>query len=349
MDSVPDDYQDIEPEHFEQSVQGLIDTVEGVEGFSKSYTQAQKFLWSCMDSSDAIDYKQRREGMEGILSAVGDGLKAAWEYIEKLFKSIWGFFFGGGSDDSGDTTTAKVKANDKELDEFSEGGTSAESTKKVVSKVKSRAKAIQNDPKSSSSNKSKAKEVEEKIDKLGDSPSSSSVKPLVKEVVDASQVKKEQFSSTMRVIWDRVTGFKDALGKDRKDEIKDADLRQKYLLTFNSSRTEFTWIVSKNWLMDAINSPSLATGKTTQKHITEITSKLGKSKETIKNWKGTLDKELKDIKTQVAGNKNDETLKQKLNDMKVLGSLLLTLRKQYDGYYKELLAASNAVNSFVGA
>lgn len=33
-------------------------------------------------------------GNEGFFSAIGDGLKAAWEYIKKIFKSIWQFFFG---------------------------------------------------------------------------------------------------------------------------------------------------------------------------------------------------------------------------------------------------------------
>lgn len=82
LDSVP------EPEHVELVMDGFIDTVSGNEGF----TQAQHYLEGVLFSNGIIRQHQVG-GTEGILSKIGDGAKAAIEYIKKMFRSIWDFFF----------------------------------------------------------------------------------------------------------------------------------------------------------------------------------------------------------------------------------------------------------------
>lgn len=82
LDSVP------EPEHVEQVMNGFIDTVSGAEGF----TQSQHYLEGVLFSNGIIRQHQVG-GTEGILSSVADGAKAAIEYIKKMFRSIWDFFF----------------------------------------------------------------------------------------------------------------------------------------------------------------------------------------------------------------------------------------------------------------
>lgn len=82
LESVP------EPEHVEQVMNGYIDTVSGAEGF----TQSQHYLEGVLFSNGIIRQHQVG-GTEGILSSVADGAKAAIEYIKKMFRSIWDFFF----------------------------------------------------------------------------------------------------------------------------------------------------------------------------------------------------------------------------------------------------------------
>lgn len=82
LDSVP------EPEHVEQIMDGFIDTVSGAEGF----TQAQHYLEGVLFSNGIIRQHQVG-GTEGVLSSVADGAKAAIEYIKKMFRAIWDFFF----------------------------------------------------------------------------------------------------------------------------------------------------------------------------------------------------------------------------------------------------------------
>lgn len=82
LDSVP------EPDHVELIMDGFIDTVSGSEGFTK----AQHYLEAVLFTNGIIS---RRDigGTEGILSKIGDGAKAAVEYIKKMFRAIWDFFF----------------------------------------------------------------------------------------------------------------------------------------------------------------------------------------------------------------------------------------------------------------
>jgi len=82
LESVP------EPEHVEQVMDGLLDTVSGTEGFTK----AQYYLEGVLYSNGMIRHRDVG-GTEGILSKVGDGVKAAIEYVKKMFRSIWDFFF----------------------------------------------------------------------------------------------------------------------------------------------------------------------------------------------------------------------------------------------------------------
>lgn len=82
LDSVP------EPEHVEQVMDGFIDTVSGNEGF----TRAQHYLEGVLFSNGIISQRQVG-GTEGILSNIADGAKAGIEYIKKMFRAIWDFFF----------------------------------------------------------------------------------------------------------------------------------------------------------------------------------------------------------------------------------------------------------------
>lgn len=82
LESVP------EPEHVELVMNGFIDTVTGAEGFTK----AQHYLEGVLFSNGIIRQHQVG-GTEGILSSVADGAKAGLEYIKKMFRAIWDFFF----------------------------------------------------------------------------------------------------------------------------------------------------------------------------------------------------------------------------------------------------------------
>lgn len=86
-----DDFDTVpEPEHLEFAFQALEDTVAGTE----SLTQAQQYMQSVLLSSGKVTRAQVVTGVEGFFSKIGDGLKAIWEYIQKMFKSIWNWFFG---------------------------------------------------------------------------------------------------------------------------------------------------------------------------------------------------------------------------------------------------------------
>jgi len=159
MDLVEEGYTDIaEQEHFDEILQGAIDTA-GMESLSTAYTRAQIYLYGCMDASDSLSYKQRLAGMEGF---VGDAFSGIWDFIKRVFKAVWGFFFGSGDETveaEVEKTEKKVKANKETLQKVSKKGKSEEETDKVIKAAKKTAEKIKKDPKSTPASKKSAESI----------------------------------------------------------------------------------------------------------------------------------------------------------------------------------------------
>ena len=168
FDAVESDYHEPQdPEHFDTVLQGTLDTFDGMESLSKNFTKAQEYLFSCMSSADILSYKQRIDGMEGVFSAIGEGLSSAWEFIKKMFKAAWGAFFGSGEDTieaKAEKTEKKVEENSNQLKALAKTGKPEKAVEGIRKKVKEKATKIQNDPKASSADKAKAKDIAKKID-----------------------------------------------------------------------------------------------------------------------------------------------------------------------------------------
>jgi hypothetical protein len=90
-----EDYGQIDNDHLETIFVAMDDTMGGVtgsEGFG--LTRAQEYTYAVLGANDSLTRQQKVDGNESFFGSIGDGLKAVWEYVQKLFKSIWGFFFG---------------------------------------------------------------------------------------------------------------------------------------------------------------------------------------------------------------------------------------------------------------
>ena len=79
-----------EAEHIETVFQGLDDSLATING-NESLTSAQVYLQSVLSSSGLV--RASVAGNEGFLKTVGNGIKSAYDYIVKMFKSLWDFFF----------------------------------------------------------------------------------------------------------------------------------------------------------------------------------------------------------------------------------------------------------------
>lgn len=168
FDSVESDYPEpADQEHFEMILMGTIDTYDGMESLSATYTKAQQYLFACLDSSGSLTYQQRVAGMEGVFSAIGEGMSAAWEYVKKLFKAAYNAFFGGGEatiEAKAEKSEKVVEKNNNSLKALAKSGKTEDQVDKIRKKVKEKANQIQNDPKASSSDKAQAKDIAKKVD-----------------------------------------------------------------------------------------------------------------------------------------------------------------------------------------
>jgi len=78
--------------HVELVFQALGDTVNNIAG-TEGLTTAQVYLHGVLNASGGLSYSQSVAGVEGFFANVKEGARKAIEYIKKMFKSIWGFFF----------------------------------------------------------------------------------------------------------------------------------------------------------------------------------------------------------------------------------------------------------------
>jgi hypothetical protein len=124
LESVP------EPAHVEEVMNGFIDTVSGNEGFTK----AQHYLEGVLFSNGIIRHHEVG-GTEGILSKVGDGAKAALEYIKKMFRAIWDFFFKSEKKELEKKVDEALKKVEKDLEAMEKANVTPENADAALKKA----------------------------------------------------------------------------------------------------------------------------------------------------------------------------------------------------------------------
>ena len=118
--------------HIEIMFDALEESVAGVEGI----TQAQHYAYGVLSANSMITTQQRRDGNEGFFSAVGGGAKAIYDYVVKMFKSLWDFFFSRDAGKLADKAEGELKEAQADIAAVSTGGSSEAQTTALFTKMK---------------------------------------------------------------------------------------------------------------------------------------------------------------------------------------------------------------------
>lgn len=110
------------------------DVIDGTERLN--LTAAQRYAEGVLFANGIIR-ASALTGNEGVFSAIGDGLSAAWDFIVKTFKAIWNFFFGRDNDKVADETKKGIDENNKDAQAAENGTQSDEDAKKQAGKMAS--------------------------------------------------------------------------------------------------------------------------------------------------------------------------------------------------------------------
>lgn len=99
-----------------------LDRLNGNEALS--LVPAQIYVYSILEADGQLTRAERVAGNESFFGAIGNGLQAVWDFIAKIFKGIYKFFFGGteewGVAKKEDAAAQTVEANKKEQQERQE-------------------------------------------------------------------------------------------------------------------------------------------------------------------------------------------------------------------------------------
>lgn len=306
FDAVTNDYTEFaEPEHFDEVLQGALDTFDGLESLSTTYTKAQQYLFACMSAADVIDYKQQVAGMEGVLTAIGNGLSSAWEYVKKMFKAVWNAFFGKGDDTieaKGEATEKKIKDNKDKVDALAKSGKPAAQVEEITKKVKAKATKIKNDPKSSSGDKAKADNIIKRIDDSKGKSSSQKETDLHGFLEALPQIDKQS-----RELLIKRVGEAEALRKkyvtyaeqDRSKDIGQGRFRSMYKI-FRETLTQGAFHTSISDLVKVDNIRSMMMASNTQTKLIDLVEAHSKFAKFITSEKTEFETEIKELETALS-------------------------------------------------
>lgn len=345
----------VDPDHAETVMQGVIDTVDGVESMTGTYTAAQRYLYSCLDSSDTITHNQRRDGMEGVVSAIGSGLNTMWEYIKKMFKSIWEFFFGSGegSASSGGGSSKKVvEENTESIKEVANSTPPAETVEKVEQKVKKKIKKIKESPKASSQAKTKAKQVEEKLEKATEGKKgkekAAAVKEAANEIVKADEEGLTEIKGICDQLLQRINKWKNP--QDNSSKIKDPKILESYREQRKTIMEIGAEMADQSEFKNVLTIDSLQKAIAAQKDIADVLEGLS---DTVKHFRSAKDQ----INTQVSGieamlnmtedKRDKKTLNIKLTSLKELGGFMFNIHSDCEVLFNICKRLSDAVAKLV--
>jgi len=96
------------------SLDDSVDQMDAVEGGEAiTITPNQRIAEGVLFANNMIPFSAL-QGNEGVFSAIGDGFKAAWDWITGTIKSIWNFFFSRDNAEVAETTKKEIdEGNDK--------------------------------------------------------------------------------------------------------------------------------------------------------------------------------------------------------------------------------------------
>lgn len=118
--------------HIEIMFDALEESVAGTEGLTRS----QRYAYGVLSANSMLTAQQERAGNEGFFSAVGSGAKAIYDYVVKMFKSLWDFFFARDVGKLADKAEAELKENQADLAAVASGGSSEAQTTALFTKMK---------------------------------------------------------------------------------------------------------------------------------------------------------------------------------------------------------------------
>lgn len=277
-------YQELhDPEHVTTVIQGFIDTVEqdidGVTGV-ESLTNAQHYLEGAMLASGAYRASSVT-GNEGFFSNVSEGIQKAWDYVKKMFKAIWNFFFKSEQKELEKKVDKAIDVAYKNLDDIEKIKITVNNVDEVLKNVSAVANKINDEP--------ARKKVQEEIKAAREA---STPEAKVKAAIDLPKKVFENFHLYASKNAIAIRGIKESVEKLTKlkedDKVDLGDEIQKIingLIGLPEEITDLDDFASAKRYLDKSRSCRIA---------------IGNSLKTIENEKDTYEELFKEVESKIA-------------------------------------------------
>lgn len=323
---------------------GINDTLANVEG-TESLTQAQVYLQGVLSASGIVS--NRVAGNEGFFTSVGSGLKSALDYVKKMFKSLWDFFFKRDA-------AALAEAAKKELGESKDalvaitsgGATEAEATS-ILSKQISTLKALGHEP---DANKSALDQILKEADeahKGSYAEKKAAILMLSRELPKLNKKAKKELGGKI----DRMIAVLKTFTTTIDDAVKDGSTVGAEMKTalgaLKKERDEYD-----QFMKDLEAARDLSDIGKAKDLLTKLLSGIDSVDAANKQFKGlesSLGAQIKQVESLIGEDKDKEELGKRLGDLRGIMTLVSKMSQCFKAMLSTMSSLQKSVNALFGA
>jgi len=300
-----------EVSHVETMMDGILDSLTGTESLDLS--RAQLYVIGVLDGAEIT--RSSVTGTEGFFSEIGTGIANAWQYVMKMFKSIWDFFFGKKNKEDSEAAKASVKSVEDAVKDVESPQVTEANVKQVVANIE---KKIDKLPETSR----KKKELKKKVETAkAEAPAKAkaTATQLIKEVFDESLIDKPKMNQVAKE-FNKLAGDL----KARQEELSAADGDRQVL-----GRAIQTFLNGFTGMQEPRK--GLAESKAWVSHAKRCLEATDNSLLTIRAMKSEHEHAIKDTQAKIDGLQKSQYSKQELieeiTDLKRVMATIMTVIK----------------------
>lgn len=343
-DGAGDGYDVPDVPHVEIIFDALNDTLADVNG-SEGLTQAQSYLSGVLNASGVAN--SRVTGNEGFFSSIGTGAKSAYEYIKKMFKSLWEFFFKRDAPKLAEDAKKEITEAQDALKALESGGSSEAEADKVLSKQISALKALGHQPDVEKSALDQILKEADEAHKGSFADKKKAILMLSHEIPKLNKKAKKELSGKVDQLIAVLKSLKSTVEEAQSDQAEASPLVKSLvegIKAGNSSTSLLTQLESIRDLSDVNKGKSVLT-----EMLKEIDLAAGMNK-MLKDHQSQVGSEISKLESEISGDAAaSEETKKALASLRGLMVLVTKLSQLFKQLLSRMSSVQKSVTSIFGA
>lgn len=329
--------------HVEIIFDAVNDTLANVEG-TESLTQAQTYLQGVLTASGQVN--ARVAGNEGFFSTLGTGLTSAYEYVKKMFKSLWDFFFKRDAPKLAEDAKKALNESKDQLAIAETGGSDEASATKLLGKQISALKALSHEP---DANKSALDQILKEADEAHKGSFADKKKAILmlsRELPKLNKKAKKELGVKIDQMIAVLKTFTSVMDEAKADEKIDPGMKTS-LDALNKERAEYDQFIKD--LEAHRDLENVGAAKTLLDKLLAGIDSIDAVNKQFKGLQGTIGGQIKAVEELMKDAKDKEELSEKLGALRGIMVLVTKMSQCFKAMLSRMTSLQKSVTAMFGA